>query len=67
VIEASGVFPELTWRVFPCYGGWYWESFCGGVKVNGGIAADGIEARLLGRRHAFGDRWVRAELLPAAR
>jgi hypothetical protein len=53
--------------VFPCYGGWYWESFCGGVKVNGGIAADGIEARLLGRRHAFGDRWVRAELLPAAR
>lgn len=42
------------WKVhtFPCEGGWYWEAFRDGVKINGGIAPDEVDAKYLGNRQA---------------
>lgn len=50
---------ERTWQVYQCYGGWYWETFYEGVKVNGGLACTRLEATLLGRRYCVDDQVVR--------
>ena len=39
------------WRITECYGGWYWEVFLDGVKVNGGIADDRLMAAALAQYH----------------
>jgi hypothetical protein len=57
--------PERTWRVFPCEGGWYWETFCDGIKVNGGISANELYARLAAHDHLRGpvDLMISRDLL----
>jgi hypothetical protein len=37
--------PEISWRVFPCEGGFYWEVFRDGAKVNGGLCRSELHAQ----------------------
>lgn len=51
--------------MFPCEGGWYWETFCDGIKVNGGISANELYARLAAHDHLRGpvDLMISRDLL----
>lgn len=38
--------------MFACYGGWYWEAWAAGQRVNGGIERVRADAQRLGDRAA---------------
>jgi hypothetical protein len=57
-------FPDVRWRTFPCYGGWYWEVFRDGAKVNGGLCRSELHAQEVALRQCSLTRMMAVRGVP---